>query len=219
MVGTDSSTQNETKEIQQYINARYLSASEASWRIFQFELQNRSPGIQKLAVHLPHMESVVYKVGHAVHTTEKAKNTTLTAWFQKNKEDPEARSILYLHFPEHYTWDQTSSSWKSRKKGNMIGRVYRANPTGGKRFYLRLLLHHLLGCTSFEALRTLDDGFECNTFKDAAARRGFLQDDLEWSECLEEAYSYASPFQIRSLFVIILVFCEPFNHVALWEKF
>ncbi|WVZ88359.1 hypothetical protein U9M48_034889 [Paspalum notatum var. saurae] len=39
-------------EIQMYLDARYLSAGEASWRIFGFELQHREPSVQRLQFHL-----------------------------------------------------------------------------------------------------------------------------------------------------------------------
>lgn len=103
--------------------------------------------------------------------------------------------------------------------GNVIGRLYQVNPTEGERFYLRLLLHHILGCKSFEDLRTLDNGTICISFKEAALKRGFIQDDHEWIDCLQEATYTATPSQLRSLFITILIFCEPANHLLLWEKF
>lgn len=207
-------------EISNFIDARYISASEACWRIFHYELHNRSPAIQHLAIHLPNQETVVYKVGNALQSLEHAKNTTLTAWFEINAHDPSAREILYHNFPEHFTWDSTVSKWKHRKKGNVIGRLYQVNPTEGERFYLRLLLHHIPGCKSFEDLRTLDNGTICISFKEAALKRGFIQDDQEWKDCLHEATYTATPSQLRrSLFITILIFCEPANHLLLWEKF
>lgn len=182
-------------------------------------MHNRSPAIQHLAIHLPNQETVVYKVGNALQSLEHAKNTTLTAWFEINAHDPSAREILYHNFPEHFTWDSTVSKWKHRKKGNVIGRLYQVNPTEGERFYLRLLLHHIPGCKSFEDLRTLDNGTICISFKEAALKRGFIQDDQEWIDCLQEATYTATPSQLRSLFITILIFCEPANHLLLWEKF
>lgn len=45
--------QEEIDEIKDYINARYLSASEAAWKILQYDLTDRSPTVKSLAVHLP----------------------------------------------------------------------------------------------------------------------------------------------------------------------
>ena len=206
-------------EIQRYIDARYVSASEASWRIFHYELHDRSPAVQRLAVHLQGQQTVIYNEGKAEEALDKIKNTTLSAWFEINSECDEARSIPYHLFPEHFTWNTTAGKWKPRKCGNAIGRLYQANPSEGERFYLRLLLHHTPGCTSYEDIRTLPDGTICQTFKETALKRGFLQDDNEWVECLHEAVLTASPSQIRLLFVTILVFCEPSCPDQMWDKF
>ena len=208
-------------EIQRYIDARYMyvSACEASWRIFHYELHDRSPAVQRLAVHLPNQQTVVYKEGKAEEALDEMKKTTLLAWFKINKECPEARSVPYHIFPEQFTWNSTAGKWKARKAGHVIGRLYQANPAEGERFYLRLLLHHTPGCTSYQDICTLPDGSVCQTFKETALKRGLLQDDEEWVDCLNEVALTASPSQIRLLFVTLLVFCEPASPVQLWDKF
>lgn len=55
----------EHNEIQHYVDARYVSASEACWRIFHYDLHDRSPAVQRLAVHLPGQHAVLYKEGKA----------------------------------------------------------------------------------------------------------------------------------------------------------
>ena len=87
-----------------------------------------------------------------------------------------------------------------------------------ERFYLRILLNHVTGCTSFQAIRTLPDGTVCGTFKDAACHRGLLEDYSEYAPCLAIAFSWHMPPQLRHLFVIILLYNEPCNPVALWES-
>jgi hypothetical protein len=52
-------TQN-NDEIQMYLDARYLSAGEASWRILGFELQHREPSVQRLQFHLQNEQVVVF---------------------------------------------------------------------------------------------------------------------------------------------------------------
>ena len=47
----------------------------------------------------------------------------------------------------------------------MIGRVYSAHPGEGERFFLRMLLNHVIGCTSYEDIRTLSDGTVCDSYK------------------------------------------------------
>ena len=40
-------------EIRLYLDARYISASEASWRIFHYQLHDEKPDIIQLYIHLP----------------------------------------------------------------------------------------------------------------------------------------------------------------------
>ncbi len=47
-------------EIQRFLDARYVSASEAVWRIFQFRLQHVFPSVVPLPVHLPSRQPVIF---------------------------------------------------------------------------------------------------------------------------------------------------------------
>jgi hypothetical protein len=87
-----------------------------------------------------------------------------------------------------------------------VGRIYTAHPSENERFYLRLLLSHVYGPTSFEYLRTYE-GMPYPTFKDAVMARGLLSDDEEWNRTLNEALLNCHPWQIRELFAIILLNC------------
>ena len=60
------------------------------------------------------------------------------------------------------------------------------NPVEGKRYYLRVLLNHVAGATSFECLRTVD-GKILLTFREAAERRGLIEEDNTLNESLAEA--------------------------------
>ena len=48
---------------------------------------------------------------------------------------------------------------------------------------------------------------------------GLLATDDEWNQCLSEAASSFMPYQIRILFVTIVVFGEPLRPLDLWEKY
>ena len=71
----------------------------------------------------------------------------------------------------------------------------------------------------FDDLRTLPDGTQCQSYKETAVMLGLLATDNEWNECLSEAVSSFMPYQIRTLFVTILVFCEPLTPLDLWSKY
>jgi len=46
--------------VQRFLDGRYVSASEACWRIFNFRLQERSPNVERLPIHLPDGQQVFY---------------------------------------------------------------------------------------------------------------------------------------------------------------
>ncbi|KAL4365824.1 hypothetical protein AHAS_Ahas07G0144700 [Arachis hypogaea] len=48
-------------EIQNYYYCRYISACEASWRLFGFEIQYKEPNVIRLPFHLPNEQNVLYK--------------------------------------------------------------------------------------------------------------------------------------------------------------
>ena len=52
--------------------------------------------------------------------------------------------------------EQAKSKMDKRQNIIVIGRINSANPKEGERFYLRLLLNHVKGPTSFEDLLTID---------------------------------------------------------------
>ncbi|XP_065315370.1 uncharacterized protein LOC135924246 [Gordionus sp. m RMFG-2023] len=85
-------------------------------------------------------------------------------------------------------------------------------------FYLRLLLLHVPGATSFDFLRTVDD-ILLDTFKETAIKRHLFSDDKEWEHCLEETSLFQMPFQFRLTFAFICIFGQPQNPEYLWDKF
>ena len=209
-------------EVANYLEARYVSATEACYRIFAFELHANFPHVMRLALHLENEQSVVFSADADLEDVlSRQKHTTLTAWFIANQKFPNALELSYTNFPDKFVWNKTDREWKERVKGHgtMIARVYSAHPGEGPRFYLRMLLNHVTGCTSFQDIRTLPDGTVCDTYKEAALRRGLLEDDQEVDQCLAEAATCSMPAQLRQLFVTILLFVEPSIPLALWDKY
>ncbi|KAI5399296.1 hypothetical protein KIW84_064602 [Lathyrus oleraceus] len=92
------------------------------------------------------------------------------------------------------------------------------SPSEGDKFYLRLLLSHVIGPTSWEYLLT-NNGMTFSTFKRSAEDRGFLETDHSIRDCLVEATSLRMPYALRRLFVTILIFCEPTDVRGLWNEF
>ncbi|XP_022041580.1 uncharacterized protein LOC110944175 [Helianthus annuus] len=205
-------------EIKRFQDARYVSPPEAMWRIFSFPLSQIYPAVLALQLHLPKNHSVTFTntdiMSEVIHR-ERDKNTMLTAFFEKNRQDPTARQYLYKDFPAHYTWNKGDAIWKTRKIKPRRGRIVSANPAEGERYYLRLLLTHIRGPTSFEHLRTIQ-GVEHPTFRKAALEKGLIENDNSLSQCLHEAAVFQFPTALRRLFATILVFCEPGDVRQLW---
>ena len=151
-----------------------------------------------------------------------------------------AWSAKYPDFVERYKYVRSTKSWQLRKKGicngSVIGRVRNVHPSEGPLFYMRMLLHHVPGIElslcdsdvpqatiqedrySFEALKYCN-GTKHDTFKDACAARGLLQDDGEWRSALEDASGVCMPLGIRALFGYILTFNEPADPAKLFDEF
>lgn len=48
-------------EVAEYISCRYLSACEAFWRLYAFDLHVRAPIVERLEIHLPGMNSHIFR--------------------------------------------------------------------------------------------------------------------------------------------------------------
>jgi hypothetical protein len=92
-----------------------------------------------------------------------------------------------------------------------------AHPAEGERYYLRVLLNHVRGATSFRDLRIVE-GVVYSTFREAAERRGLIEADNSISDCLAEAATFQMPYALRRLFATVLAFCEVTHVRALWDK-
>ncbi len=211
-------------EIKEFLDARYISAIESCWRIFSFRLHQEEPNVVRLQVHLPDEQLITYDENDSpeeVLAAAEAKTTTLLQWFDLNKRDPSAHQYLYQDIPAHYTWNKRK--WKLRQKLYYYWHYYWPNvsscpPHLAKRFYLRLLLTAVTGAQSFQHLCTINN-VECATFKEACIAMGLLENDNEWRQCLQEAAIMQSGAQLQSLFVTLLLFCQPAQPDELWEEF
>ncbi|TKR59316.1 hypothetical protein L596_029006 [Steinernema carpocapsae] len=217
-------------EIKNYTDARYVGAPEAAWRILKYDMQDKSHHVERLAVHLEGEQLVYFRENnHDERVIQRAQEaeTTLTAWFELNRVDPEARQISYCDIPKFYTWNKKDKEWKKRERGYAIGRMYSVSPKEQERYRLRLMLLNVKGATSFENLRTVrvvdDSGVTTEvtfrTYSEAAKALGLLRGDEEWEECMREASAHQMPFQLRTLFVVIVCECAPGSACDLYERF
>ncbi|GES92234.1 uncharacterized protein LOC112184611 [Rhizophagus clarus] len=190
------SIKNSNDEIEKYLNARYDSASEACWRLFNFGLQERSHKVERLPVYLPNQQSVIFQKNENVHIIlEKSSHTKLT----------------------YRNWQQ-----RKRNNGKVISRMYMCSPRDKERFYLKTLLTQVSGTTSYESVHTIN-GITYDTYEEAIQQLGSVFDEKnnEFGKCLKEAASYQMPSKLRQLFATILLFCDPkeFNACKLLEDY
>ncbi|KAM0822262.1 hypothetical protein ACQ4PT_071604 [Festuca glaucescens] len=183
------------------------------------------PSVERLVVHLPGMNRVIFHENQPLASLVDRSlfhKTMLTEWFVANENHPEARDLTYLDFPTGWVWNASQKVWtkrrQKRKIATRIGRIYHVHPSTGELFFLRMLLLVATGATCFEDLRRYN-GILHNSFKAACQARGLVGDDNEWFNLFEEAIVWATPFQLRHLFMTVLLYCEVINGDKLFDRY
>ena len=203
-------------EVKDYIDARYLSASEAVWRIFGFQINHREPSVSPLPVHLPGCDQVVFEEGS--EQTALQSTVSMLDRYLSRPEDITFHHIKYCEYYEQYMVSNTiprttTTIWRDqvhshqmyvyrRLRGEKICRMNMLYPSSGEVFYLKLLLLHTTPRSVILA-RTVD-GTVHESFQAAARALGLLDDNTEGELCFTEAVeSGYSPVQLRCLLVTL----------------
>ena len=129
-----------------YLNARYISASEAFRRNFGFPILSRKPPIDKRPCHLLGENTVTIREGDVLAAGQNGDN--------KNKK-----------------WRQRKQRQQheiGRISAETLGRnpIYSLKPCQTELFHLRMLLHHVRGAKSFSDLKR-SKAFTNETYEDA----------------------------------------------------
>ena len=122
-------------EISLYLDACYISVSEASWRIFHYRLHNEKPDIIQLCVHLPGQHKILFQDDEQLESIierSAIEKSTLTAWFHANTIYPDARNSTYADFPIRWVYNNKTKNWKLRQRGDSIDRMYFVHSTAGE---------------------------------------------------------------------------------------
>ncbi|KAG2789533.1 hypothetical protein Pcac1_g861 [Phytophthora cactorum] len=175
-------------------------------------------------IHLENEQMVTFRSSDepAVVVT-RGKHTMLTRFFElcacEVPDNEVAKSTLYQDIPKLFRWDTKAKRWVRRNRYQaVLGRMIHVPPRDMQRFYMRVLLCHRKGPTSFENLRTVD-GVTYDSYCKAALHAGYLEDDSEWVACMTEASQFRMPYQLRQLFATIIVYSQVVEVGALWERF
>ena len=223
--GTSSNGKEARDEIKEYQSKRYVSSVEACWRLFEFEITGRYPSVEALPVHVPGGQNVYFDPNSTDREAteeklERSERTKLTEYFRMCQDKiGGAEELYYYQMPEHFTWDTSTRAWKKRKNDvYAVGRMHQAHPSNIERYHLRLLLNRTKGATSFEHLKTLDDGTVCATFLDACIGRHLTRDDQIWHDSMKEAAdTMTNMYQLRDFFSNIILFGEVGNPLELYD--
>jgi len=164
-------------EIQQYIDAKYLSTVKGVDSLLSFKKHTEWLLATRLVVHFLGQHNVIFNenedlVAVAEHVAHQ--KTTLTTYFAYNAQNADGQNVVYANFPADHVWKIQEKVWLARQQGEkVVGRMYFVHPIAGERIFLRLLLTIVPGATSFEHLRTVDD-IERPTFQAACKALGLL---------------------------------------------
>ena len=92
-------------EIKDCLDARYLSASEAAWRIFGFQINHWEPSVSPLPIHLPERDQVIFEEG----SEQAAMQTTVSMLdhYLSRPEDTIFDDIKYCEYYEQYMVSNT----------------------------------------------------------------------------------------------------------------
>ncbi|RWS27879.1 uncharacterized protein B4U80_03589 [Leptotrombidium deliense] len=208
-----------TDEIQNFVDSRYLSAQESAWRLFELPMHGRSHSVERLPIHLPGMNRIIFQEGNEAHALAHQCHTKLTAYFELNKCDPEARSIKYEDIPLSYRWNNEKKIWQKRKRQiSLVSRLVSVSSKAVELFHMKLLLRRIAGAQNFDDLKIVSNNTNA-TFKDAAIALGLVSCHTEMEDVLAEASSILMPQQLRHFFVYMLMGCANINGSDLWNKF
>jgi hypothetical protein len=134
----------ETNEVENFVDARYLGASESVMKIFRFPVHYRSHSVVKLPCHLPGEQSVLFNEGEEQHAlNEGPPETMLTGFFKANVEDDNARDLLYTDFPGYFAWENKKWRRKKRNIGEAIGRIPTVSLCSKQIETYALRIHHV----------------------------------------------------------------------------
>ncbi|XP_074352664.1 uncharacterized protein LOC141691809 [Apium graveolens] len=173
-------------DVKNILDGRYVCASEASWRIFGFDIHHRSPSVERLPIHFPGQKYLNFQSSadlENVCNNATSKKSKLKAWFVANSEIPQAQNFTYSDFPTQFTWIEKTAKWELRQRGDVVGRLVEVHATTGELLYLRMLSLRCKGALSFSHLCTID-GTTYDTFKEACGALGLLNNDKQWHDAL-----------------------------------
>ena len=220
------SMENGLNEVEEYINGRYISASEAIWNLFGFGITDVSPSVRRLPITLPKGCNQAYdQHGEPINDSQ---INELEAFFILNtlrSQDTEDKFPLYYSdISKYYVFNVKSRQWNKRMRlsrtglGYSLNRLDNVSINQGERFFLRILLLHVPNPKSYKDLLTYE-GVEYSTFQETCCARDLLSSDEIWISTMDEATRTYHPIIVRQIFAYVLAYGQISSPMLLWSRF
>nr|XP_043633530.1 uncharacterized protein LOC122604724 [Erigeron canadensis] len=134
--GTTTDNNKPKDEVKNYLDCRYVSAFEACWRIFAFDIHYRHPPVEILPFHKENEQSIVYDDQAQlcdVVFNPTVKRSMFLEWMKLNAEDSFPSLLKYVQIPEFYVWIRKTRKWQRRtvEGHGSIGRISYVPPSLG----------------------------------------------------------------------------------------
>jgi hypothetical protein len=125
-------------EIKQFVQGRYVAASEAAWRIFRFSIQGHSPTVCRLAVHLQDKQPVTYNlndssdIDHSIDSCNDSDFTTIfspdSSNYTQNKTENNLQKLSKIQKQINKilekNWSTTLMAWFELNKNDEFARQF-----------------------------------------------------------------------------------------------
>ncbi|KAE8223321.1 hypothetical protein CF326_g8209 [Tilletia indica] len=225
----------------EFQRARYISATEATWRLFGFPLCSKEPTVDRLGVHMPGENTAQFRGRNRVGSDA----SKLIRYFLR---PPSYAQLTYSAYWETVTSISATAAQlrgdaplpiggalerveagmafkpnviRTRQRGTCIARIKSVRPGAGEVFYLRQLLLHR-PAASWKDLRTTGAGTPNRvlhaTFQAAAVELGLFEHGSEALLALRDAVDlFQPPSELRFLFAILVL--DGAIASRLWDEF
>lgn len=107
---------NNRDEVSRYQSGRYISSSEAVWRILSFPIHERYPPVTHLDIHLEGQHRIYFDPDNVEERLENPRQATLLAFFRLCETDDFAKTLLYDKIPAYYTYNKQQGVFNRRKE-------------------------------------------------------------------------------------------------------
>ena len=94
------------------------------WRIFSFVIHYSRPAVQRLSLHLPDQQSLIFDANQSLDSVisrDGVDRTMFTEWMKINQSDEEAKSMTYVQFPTRFVWNTTTKNGQKENKVSPLG--------------------------------------------------------------------------------------------------